>query len=146
MVSLGLVLLTVVPALAAPTSLPPKVPKELLEKRRDAARTAFNQKMQLIRMTVEPLRVELCEWSKHWLEAEMALSEKKEDRLKALTDHLNRVAAIEHATADFARKGVGTQADAEAATYYRVDAEIRLLEAGGTPPAAEGQKEKVQKK
>ncbi len=125
---------------AAPAPAPPKAPRELLEKRRDAARKVFNEKLQRIRMGLETPGAEPCEWSKRWLEAEMALNDKKADRIAALTDHLKRVSEVERVAAGLARTGQLRLADADAATYYRVDAEIRLFEATGKlpPPPPEG--------
>jgi hypothetical protein len=60
---------------AAPAPAPPKVPKELLENRLDAAKRVWVQTWQRIRSGHEQPRA-LFGWSERWLEAELALLDK----------------------------------------------------------------------
>jgi RNA polymerase sigma factor (sigma-70 family) len=115
----------------APASL--KIPRELLEKRRDAARKVFNHTLEMFlagRATLEGLAA----WSKRWLEAELALSDKEPDRTAALKAHLGRLWEVERLTVAKSRVGVLGPETAEAATYYRVEAEIWLFRATGKRP------------
>jgi hypothetical protein len=125
--------------LAAPAPQAPKIPKELLEERVKAARDAYE--MIVDRMKADPNGAagfrELPQWSRRWLEAEKALSDKKEDRLKALTAHWRRMKEVERIALQLVRVGAGFQGDARAATYYRAEAEIWLLQAGGEVPKAD---------
>jgi hypothetical protein len=114
-------------------SAPRKVPKELLEKRLEAARKVYELHLKRIRGG-QGLPNELYGWSEHWFEAEMALSDKKADRIKALAAHVDRTREEERLMIAYARSGQGRQADADAATYYRVSAEIQFFEATGELP------------
>jgi len=77
--------------------------------------------------------------SERWLDAELALSEKKEDRFAALEAHVARTREVERIAFARARAGAGTEADTHAAAYERYNAEIRYFEATGKapPPAPE---------
>jgi hypothetical protein len=143
--SVVLVLCAGAAAFADPPPAPLKVPKELREKSRDAARAVFEQNMKRVR-AAQGLPSELFGWSERWLEAELALAEKPADRIKPLRDHLARTREVERLTTGLARAGSGRQADAEAATYFRVEAEIRLLKEGVEPDPAKGDKGPPDKK
>jgi RNA polymerase sigma factor (sigma-70 family) len=131
---------------AAPAApAPPKVPKELLEKRLDVARKVFKQNLTRLK-ALQALPSELFGWSERWLEAELALTDNQADRVKALRDHLDRTREVEQMTVGLARTGQGRQADAEAATYYRLEAEIRLRKEGVEPHSAKGNKGKADNK
>jgi hypothetical protein len=112
-----------------PAPAPPKVPKDLLQKRLASARKVFELNLARLK-TGQGLPAELFGWSERWLEAELALADKQAERVKALKDHLNRTREVERVAVGHARTGQGRQADAEAATYYRLEAEIRLFKAG----------------
>lgn len=106
----------------------PAVQKALLEERRDAARNVFDQ--GLLRLKgAEALPEGLSQWSLHWLDAELALCETRGDRVAALEAHVKRAKEVEDVAAHFAKIGQGRDSDAHAARYFRIDAEIRLLEA-----------------
>lgn len=145
MYSISLVLVASAAALADQAPAPLKVPKELLEKRLDAARKVFEQNMVRLKAS-EGLPSELFGWSERWLEAELAVAEKQAHRVKALRDHLDRTREVEHVAVHFAKIGQGRQADADAASYYRLEAEIRLLKEGVEPHSAKGVKAKPDKK
>jgi hypothetical protein len=150
MVCLGLVLVTVTLALGGPAPEPPKVPKELLEKRRDAARKVFDNELQRFQMGAlkpEVSVIELAEWSSRWLEAELAIGDKRTDQIAACKAHLKRMRDLEEAAVG--KVGPATKpgqrlrlrSEADAVTYFRVEAEIRLIKAGGTPRETENRKE-----
>jgi len=140
-ISVGLVLIAGAAGLADPAPAPPKVPKELLTQRLDAAAKVFRLNMARLK-AAQAAPSEVFGWSERWLDAELALAEKPADRVKALRDHVNRTREVERAATALAKTGQGRQADADAATYYRLEAEIRLLKEGGEPPAANGDKGK----
>jgi len=129
---------------AVPTPL--KVPKELLEKRLEMARSAYTQYRARIQAAINSSFSELFGWSERWLEAELALANTQADRVKALMDYLDRTRDAERMTANFAKAGQGIKADADAAAYYRVDAEIRLLKEGVEPHPAKENEQKSEKK
>ena len=86
-------------------------------------------------------------WSERWLDAELALAAKPMDRAKALQDHLDRTREVERIMVEFAKMvGQGRQAYADAATYYRLEAEIRLYREGMTPQEPPREKGKPEKK
>jgi len=124
--------------MAAPAPESPKVPKELLVKRLDAARKVYREMMKRYQGGREQPS-ELFGWSARWLDAELALTEKKEDRLAALTAHLRRSREVEKQAIALAKTGKGKQLEADAATCHRIGAEIRYCQATGNvaPPAGE---------
>jgi len=129
---LGLFALCIVPLSSAPAPVP-KVPKELLEARIKAARDTYKETEQRMRGG-QGLPAELFGWSRRWLDAELALIKDKAARLSALQAHVKRTREVERLMHVFARTGQGKYADATAATYYRIEAEIMLIEAGGELP------------
>jgi len=134
-VALGLLVLV---AARLPAEDKPQVPRELLEQRRDAARKVFTEDFKRFfnfRAEINPMFA----WSQRWLEAELVLSDKKADRIASLEAHLERLRRLEKVAIQHARVGQLHQRDADAATYYRVDAEIRLFQVTGKmpPPAKE---------
>jgi uncharacterized protein (TIGR03067 family) len=138
----GLVLLTSASGATFPDSPQLKVPKELLQKRVDAARKVFEQ--NLVRLKeAQGLPSELFGWSERWLEAELALAETPDARAKALREHLDRTREVERTTVNYAKIGQGRQTDADAATYYRLEAETRLFKEGVEPHPAKGTKAKA---
>ncbi len=140
----GLVLLAGAAALADPPP-PPKAPRELLEKRLEAARKVFEQNLARLK-SAQAAPAELFGWSERWLEAELALAERQADRARALRDHLDRAREVERLAAGLAKSGQGRQADADAATYYRLEAEIRLSAEGAEPRPPKEDKDKPEKR
>lgn len=137
LLSLGVFVLTAVPALTAPAPAPPKVPRELLEARLKAARNVailYQKRYRLGRARF----VETLPWSERCLDAELALAEKKADRVAALAAYVRRTRAVEERIKIMAAYPRGPRdGEVEEATYYRVQAEIRYFEATGKslPPA-----------
>jgi RNA polymerase sigma factor (sigma-70 family) len=132
------------PKAEAVTGAPPRqVPKELLEKQLDAARNVFERRQGRIRAGTG-LPIELFGWSERWLEAELALSSKKADRLAALKAHVERTRDVDRMMATYAATGLGKKEDADAATYDRVRAEIRYFQVTGEmpPPRKKDKKDK----
>jgi hypothetical protein len=130
---LGLFALGVTPLSSAPAPAPPKVPRGLLEARVKAARDTYQLKLRRLKES-QGLPMELPAWSRRWLEAEVALAEKKADRVAAYQAHLDRMKEVERLTHNFARTGQGRAEDATGATYFRTEAEIWLIQAGGELP------------
>jgi hypothetical protein len=118
------------PRNAAPKAAP-KIPIELLEQRREAARKVFEENLTRFQAAELAMDERLMWWSERWLNAELALSEKPADRTAALEAHVKRLKKLERVFAAYAKTGQGRESDAQAATYFRAEAEIRLLEAGG---------------
>lgn len=106
------------------------VPKELLEKRLDAARNVFRLNLQRLKTGDVVCDAGFLLWSDHWLNAELALSDNRDARIAAFTAHLERAKELEKITTTYAKTGQGREADAQGASYYRIDAEIRLQQAG----------------
>jgi hypothetical protein len=131
------------PALTAATPL--KVPKELLEKRLEAARNVYTQNLTRVKAATG-IPSELYGWSERWLEAELALADKQGDRVKALRNHLDRTREVERVALSHVVAGHAVKAEGEAATYYRVEAEIRLLNEGVEPHAVKEDKGIQEKK
>ncbi|HEY7310123.1 MAG TPA: RNA polymerase sigma factor [Gemmataceae bacterium] len=107
-----------------------KVPKELLEKRLEVVQTVYKQNQARTR-SGQGLPVELLSWSERWLDAELALRDKKADRIAAFKAHVERTRELEQMLTAFAKTGQGKVSDAAAATYERINAEIRYFQATG---------------
>ncbi len=105
------------------------VPRELLEQRLEAARNVFRQNLQRLQGREAVCDDAFLAWSKHWLDAELALTDKPAERIAALKAHVERMKELEKIATVYAKTGQGRESDAQAATYSRLDAEIRLLEA-----------------
>src|SRR5690242_6851404 len=76
-------------ATAAPVPETRKAPKELLEKRREAAERVFLVKLQVYQAGIGSPK-ELVSWSERVLEADLALAQNKADQIAALKNHLQR--------------------------------------------------------
>jgi RNA polymerase sigma factor (sigma-70 family) len=127
------------PAAKAEAPAARKVPKELLEKRLEVAQNVYNRTFFRLR-GAQGQPAELFGWSERWFEAEMALSDKKADCIAAFKAHVERTREVERLTTMLARAGQAREADADAATYYRVTAEICFFEATGELPPKNGDK------
>jgi RNA polymerase sigma factor (sigma-70 family) len=123
-----------------------KVPNELLELRLTSARQAYDR--YKLRLQIDPNASfsDVFGWSERWLDAELALKVKPEDRVKALRAHLDRCRELERLTAEFAKIGQHRNAESDAATYYRAQAEILLLNEGVEPHPAKENKNESNKK
>ncbi|MGE5192856.1 MAG: hypothetical protein ACM3U2_10160 [Deltaproteobacteria bacterium] len=130
-VGVSSLLLSAEPARNAAPKAAPKIPRELLEQRREAARKVYEEDLTRFRGAELVMDERLLWWSERWLNAELALSEKPADRTVAHEAHVKRLKELEKMFAHYAKTGQGRESDAQAATYFRADAEIRLLEAGG---------------
>jgi RNA polymerase sigma factor (sigma-70 family) len=128
-----------------PPPASPKIPKELLENRLEAARKVFQQNLTRLK-GAQAIPSDLFGWSERWLDAELALATKPTEKAKALRDHLDRTREVERVMISIARVGLGRQADADAATYYRLEAEIHLLKQGVEPYPAKDEKGQPEKK
>ncbi len=121
---LGLIL--AVPAAAQDLT---KVPPELAKARLDAARKTYEQKLRRVlnRGGGEPESFYV--WSRRWRDAEEAIKPGKESRLATARAHLKRMQEIARIFAAYAKTGQGRPEDADAAEYYRIQAEIDLARA-----------------
>lgn len=142
----GLLVLGVIPLFSAPPA-PVKVPKKLLEKQRDAAKKSYEAAFQRIKTsggakeTIEEIlqRDEnnekvltvLPERSCRWLKAQLALCEGKPDRRAAYHAHLARVKKVKAVARAMEKKGEINASCGDAAAFYRLEAVIWLIEAGG---------------
>jgi hypothetical protein len=129
----------------APAPAAKKVPKEMLEKRRDAAKQLWKISFALRQGAFKGQGrfngqlSDLWVWSERWLDAELALYDKKEDRSAALKGHVDRTRQIEQLAKANVQFAAGTSTSVIAATYERINAEIRYFEeTGKTPPPTEG--------
>jgi hypothetical protein len=119
---------------AVPASAPSKAPKELLEKRRDIAKRVWETKWQIITQTGRMPASDLLGWSERWMDAELALRDKKEERVAALQAHVERTREVERLSIASWKMGRLMAVDADAASYERFNAEIRYYEATGKAP------------
>jgi hypothetical protein len=119
----------------APTAQ--KVLKELLEKRLTEAKAVWAMKWQRIIRGTNGQPSDLFGWSERLLEAEMALLDRKDDRIKALKAHADRTREVERIATAHAKQGIGRDEDAHTATYERINAEIRYVDVTRKAPPPE---------
>ena len=72
-------------------------------------------------------------WSKHWLEDEIRLDPSPAARLVALQGHFDRMKSVEDRMTQWAKVGQIRESDALKANYYRLEAEMMLVEAQTEP-------------
>ena len=125
---------------AAPALKAPKVPKEMLGKRLEEAKRvwAFYWQARTSRLKIE--LSDLFGWSERLLEAELALLDKQEGRIKALKSHVDRTRQIEQIAIAQVESARSSQFNVHKASYERINAEIRYFQETGKippPPAKE---------
>jgi hypothetical protein len=114
---------------ADPVPARANAPKELLEKRLEAASKDFRQNVACLK-GVQALPSEVFGWLERRLDTELVQAQKPTARATAWRDHLERTQEIERVVAALAKAGQVRQAGADAATYYRLEAVIHLAKEG----------------
>src|SRR5579872_5577398 len=71
------------------------VPKELLENRLEAARHVFRDNLQRLKAGQAVCDEGFLSWSERWLVAELAISDKRPDRMAAFKAHVERARELE---------------------------------------------------
>jgi hypothetical protein len=110
-----------------------KVPRELLVQRVKTAQETYENTWTDAKQGFGNIQ-RLPEWSRHLLEAEKALSDKKEDHIRALENHWKRMKELENKAESWKKAGFLPPPDSSAVKYYRIEAEIWLIESGGSLP------------
>ena len=113
---------------AGPDPEPAAVLSRLATQRRDAARKTY----EVMWANYRDRRVAdevLYRWSLRWLEAEQKLSDRQTDQVVASKAHLDRMRELEKLIRNIQRTGQVTIDEVSASEYYRVEAEIRVLQA-----------------
>ena len=105
------------------------VPVELLKSRLDAARNVFQSNLQKLQNGEATTNEGALSWSEQLVNAELAMSNKRPDRVAALKAHLERAKELEKIATTYVKAGQGRELDVQGAIYFRIDAEIRLLQA-----------------
>jgi hypothetical protein len=120
--------------------------KELLRKRLEFAQAAYRGNLQ--RMKVDPNFVlsNLLSWSERYFEAELELANVNDERREAMKEYFIRTREVENMVALMQKQGLGIKADVDAASYYRVDAELRLVKEGVDPATIKQPEGKTGKK
>ncbi len=118
----------------APAPELPKVPKEMLEKRLETVKKVWKEKWKVMTSGLSPQPDLLFGWSERLLDVELPLLDKPKDRIAALQAHVDRTREVERIVSTYAKRGVGRTSDADAATYERINAEIRFFQASGKAP------------
>ena len=128
---IGLVLgLMLTAPVAAAAQDPTKVPPALVKARLEAARKTYEQTFLRFRNGVEGAAPDaLFTWSCRWRDAEEAIKPGKAGRIVAAQAHLRRIQEVAKLFAAYAKAGQARQSDASAAEYYRLQAEIDLIQA-----------------
>jgi len=99
--------------------------KKLLQDMVQAAKEEYKLREQAyLNLTASP--EPLAGAARRILTAELEQSEKKEDRVKACEEYLQRITGVAKHAMNFYKTGQATQADAMQAEYYRLEAEIML--------------------
>lgn len=113
---------------AAPDAEPAATLARLATQRRDAARKTY----ELMWANYRDRRVAdevLYRWSLRWLEAEKQLSDRQADQAAACKGHFERMRELERLIRNIQRTGQITIDEVSASEYYRVEAEMWLLQA-----------------
>jgi hypothetical protein len=112
----------------APDAGPNTMLARLAKQRRDAARKTYEVTWTNYRerRTSEDL---LYRWSVRWLEAERQLSDKPADQVAAFQEHWERMRALERLIGNLQRAGQAVIDEVSGTEYYRVEAEVWLLQA-----------------
>jgi hypothetical protein len=109
-------------------------PKHLLERRVQVARLTFHLQRKRVLAGLSNVDV-LAPWSRRWLKAELALIEKKAERIGAFERHLDRTKEIKGIVTKQGQAGIDRgssgMASSTAVDYYLIEAEILLIQAGG---------------
>jgi hypothetical protein len=73
----------------------------------------------------------LYQWSRRWMEAEFDLSDKQEDRIAVAEAHLERMKKTEAHLKELFEKKLVSPVEAAAQTFFRLEAEQRLVQVKG---------------
>lgn len=109
----------------------PKVPPALAKERLDTARKTYEGYWLRLRNRQSVGPETIYTWSLRWLRAQQALGAGKAGKPVALQAHLDRMKDLEKLWEAYARTGQGSQTDADAAQYFRIEAEIWLAQVKG---------------
>jgi hypothetical protein len=103
---------------------------KMAKARLDAAQQTYDGKWTRLKNGVAQLDPEsLHAWSCRILETAQELRPDKADRLAALQAHVDRMREVERFAVTLAKTGQGTQDQATAAEYFRLEAELWLTKA-----------------
>jgi hypothetical protein len=102
---------------------------QLKKRMLDAARKTYEMDMLRFRNQQLAGTDTLCLWSRRWLDAQVDLAKAKDERLPAYREHLERMRVVERMAKAYAATGQGRAADATAAEYSRIQAELLLVQA-----------------
>ena len=124
------VVLGVLPAAARADAEPDPAAElaRLARQRRDAARRTYEVTWANYRDGRAPGDT-LYRWSKRWLDAERRLSDRPADHVAACRAHWERMRDLERLVERVRRSRQATHDEVSGAEFYRVEAEIWLLEA-----------------
>lgn len=113
---------------AEPEPGPPKVPAKLAQARLETARKTYEAVWKNNREGLLPF-VELAyRWSCRWLESELELCARKEERVAAYYGHSNRMKDLEKITLERFRAKVIPLEERSATEYYSMEAEVWLIQ------------------
>ncbi|HMF20291.1 MAG TPA: hypothetical protein VKE98_23990 [Gemmataceae bacterium] len=104
--------------------------KALAKARLDAAKMAYQLNWAMVEQAVKGNDLEkVCFWSKRWLEAQKALLTNKSDHIAPLIDHLERMKKAEAIAKARAKIEISHRSLVAVTEYYRVEAELLLVQA-----------------
>ncbi len=103
-----------------------KISREVLERRREAARKIFRLNLERCKAGEALLDESLSMWSERLLAAELAMIDNPADRIAALKAHVERQREVARIATTIAESGQGRD---DVAKYFLIDAEIQLQEA-----------------
>ena len=120
-------------AMNPPPPVDPAV-KALMEARLAAAREAYEFEIQRYTHTMTAPSADTADWSKRWMEDQLALANSPAEALVAIRDHVDRVKRLEGIVKANVEAGQGRPSDASKARYHRIDAELTFAEAKAAYP------------
>jgi hypothetical protein len=98
---------------------------ELRKQKLDTARAGFAMQLQKWKNLQGVELEKLCSWSERWLEAALAI-DPKADPVPHLQANVDRLREVEGLVETYVKSGQLPRSELLAATYFRVDAQVRL--------------------
>ncbi len=116
----ALVLATTAPALAAPTQA------QLQKERSETAEKVYQASILALKTGKATTEV-VYQWSVRWAESEFDRATMARLKKQALVEHAARMLALETEAAKQQAAGLSRVMDTDAATYYRIEADLWVL-------------------
>ena len=105
--------------------------RALAEERLATARAVCEQDLEMFKNGRRSLSPDMAQWSLRWMEDQINLEGGAADRLTAIKAHLDRMIFLEAVAESRKEAAQGTLGEVLKVRYYRLEAQQKLIEAGG---------------